>query len=545
MTASTELDVLRPEIASSWERSRLSGVSPTTDLDALSVASFDDRSRLLLAAVPVLDRAAEELAGSPFGLLLADRAGLVVARRVGEARLFDTFDRHGIVEGRQFVEETTGTNSIATVFELRRDVAVHGAEHFVDALKPFSCYGVPLIHPVTRRLEGVLDVTCPAAFVSPLLAPLVRRITADIEERLGEGSRRAEQQLLAAYTSIGRRTTPVLVLGEDLTLSNTAANELLEAADYGVLRSLADEVTARAFQLQDVELAAGRRVSIVATRVGDAGLVLELTPERGPAARRGRRGHPAPEGQPAWLRELDNFRARRLPVLFSGESGSGRSTAARMLAGGGEVRVCGPETSTADLEAALADAVPTLLLLEEVDTWGDEQLNLVVQATEAGGTWVAATSKPLAALTGETAELAGRFVARIEVPPLRERRHELPLLLRRLAPAGGRLRFLPSTVELLAAHPWPGNLRELVALLSYLARSDVQGAVAPTDLPPEYRRSATSRRFTPMQRAEYDAIVNALRACDGNKSKAAAWLGVSRSTLHRRLRTLKIEADSA
>lgn len=553
MTASTHLDVLRPEIASSWERSRLSGLSPEADLDALSLTAFDDRSRLLVAAVPVLDRAVEELAGSPFGLLLADRAGLVVARRVGEPRLFDTLDRHGIVEGRRFVEETTGTNSIATVFEVRRGVAVHGEEHFVHALKPFSCYGLPLIHPVTRRLEGVLDVTCPAALNSPLLVPFVRRITADIELRLGEGSRRAEQQLLAAYTSMGRRTTPVLVLGEDLTLSNTAASELLEAADYGVLRSLADEVTARAFRLQDVQLAGGRLVSIVATRVGDAGLVLELTPSGAPASRRGRRPRGAAEEYPPWLRELDNFRARRTPVLFTGESGSGRSTAARLLAGGCDVRRFGPETSAGDLHAALATAAqdngsterpPTLLLMEEVETWGHQQLGLLVRAVAEGGIWLAATSKPLAALTGRAADLATRFVAKIEVPPLRDRRHELPVLLRRLAPGGARLRFLPSTVQLLAAHPWPGNVRELVTLLNYLAHSELPGAVAPADLPPDYRRSATSRRLTPMERAEYEAIVSALHACGGNKSKAAVWLGVSRSTLHRRLRTLRVDSGS-
>ncbi|WP_420802577.1 aldehyde dehydrogenase family protein [Streptomyces cavernae] len=60
---------------------------------------------------------------------------------------------------------TTDTRSpsrlIATVYELRRGLAVHGDERYLEPFKRFSCYGHPITHPVTRRLEGVEEIFGP------------------------------------------------------------------------------------------------------------------------------------------------------------------------------------------------------------------------------------------------------------------------------------------------------------------------------------------------------------------------------------------------
>jgi transcriptional regulator of acetoin/glycerol metabolism len=543
------LEKLRPEIALSWARSERWGLSPTDSVDRLDVADYDRRSRLLLAAGPALDKAAQELAGTPFSLLLADRDGLLVDRRVGEHELQSSLDGVGVIEGRLFVEETTGTNSIATAFELRRGIAVHGEEHFIDELKTFSCYGLPITHPITARLEGVLDVTCPTAFDSPLLVPFLHRAVADIKTRLAEGSRHAEQRMLTIYQEAARRARPTLMLGDDVMLANTAATDLLEPTDHAVVRSLATEAKPGARRVASIRLSGGAAIYVHLERIAGAGVLVELEPVEAPRPRPIPRGsaRAVPLREP-WHHELAEHAARGVPVLISGEPGSGRTSAAHELAGTRDVVFLGGP-GTDDLASTLArytaaarmGAVRTLLVADGIEDLDESAHRALSAAVEAGAPWLALTSGPVADLTGTAAELATRCIARVELPPLRLRRGEIPALLSELASAGSRLRFLPRTVELLAAQPWPGNLRELAALLRHLAAANPTDAIAPADLPEAYRRPPAARSLTAMEQLERDAITAALRTCAGNKTHAAERLGISRSTLHRRIRALAVE----
>jgi transcriptional regulator of acetoin/glycerol metabolism len=266
---------LRPEIALSWRRSLMSGLDPGSAVDRPTVAEVDRRSRLLVAATPVLDQIAGELAGTTFCVVLADRDAWIVDRRFGEARLESSMDGAGVVPGCQFLEQRTGTNSIATAFELRRGISVLGEEHFIESFKKFSCYGHPILNPVTRRLEGVLDITCPAEHASPLPAPYLVRAARDIEARLLEGAHEAERRPLAAYqAAASRQARPVLMLGGDVVLANAAAMELLEAADQAVLRGIAlDSPPGRRME-RSLRLASGQPVGVTFERIPGAGGVL-------------------------------------------------------------------------------------------------------------------------------------------------------------------------------------------------------------------------------------------------------------------------------
>lgn len=81
-------------------------------------------------------------------------------RRRVVPRLRARLERLGAVAGHAFTASTTGTNSIATAFELGRGLAVSGGEHHLGDCTPFTCNGVPIVDPVTRREQGVLDTTC-------------------------------------------------------------------------------------------------------------------------------------------------------------------------------------------------------------------------------------------------------------------------------------------------------------------------------------------------------------------------------------------------
>jgi PAS domain S-box-containing protein len=127
-------------------------------------------------------------------------------------------------------------------------------------------------------------------------------------------------------------------------------------------------------------------------------------------------------------------------------------------------------------------------------------------------------------------------VVPLELPPLRERRDDIPLLVEHfLKMAGKRGRkivpFAPAALALMRQYPWPGNVRELQNAIHFgLARCDGV-LVGPQDLPPELRRGAPPRG--PAGKLDFETVQAALGQCGGNKAKAARLLGVGRATLYR------------
>ncbi|HJV67654.1 sigma-54 interaction domain-containing protein [Ideonella sp.] len=146
----------------------------------------------------------------------------------------------------------------------------------------------------------------------------------------------------------------------------------------------------------------------------------------------------------------------------------------------------------------------------------------------------------------------------IHLPPLRERRGDIPLLvealLARLAPAR-RLSLAPTAMARLAQHPFPGNVRELrnvlerAALLSdgaVVGTAAIERALA-AGVPraPATPKLATppprgaGRPLRPLREAELEVLRTALAAHQGNREALARALGVSLRTLYRKLRALQ------
>ncbi|HZZ40412.1 MAG TPA: helix-turn-helix domain-containing protein [Acidobacteriaceae bacterium] len=153
-------------------------------------------------------------------------------------------------------------------------------------------------------------------------------------------------------------------------------------------------------------------------------------------------------------------------------------------------------------------------------------------------------------------DLAGHLTAiRFFLPPLRDRRDDLPLLaalfLRQWSLLHGKLLrgFAPGTLSRLAAHVWPGNVRELESVISTAALDcpgqwirplDVPRLQWSTPIPPaaDFVSSGSSDGFTEdpnLDRAILHHITRVLARVNGNKVRAARLLGISRSTLYRLL----------
>jgi DNA-binding NtrC family response regulator len=143
-------------------------------------------------------------------------------------------------------------------------------------------------------------------------------------------------------------------------------------------------------------------------------------------------------------------------------------------------------------------------------------------------------------------------VIRIVVPPLRERREDIPLLIDKLwreaaDRVGCRATLATGTIAVLAEHEWPGNVRELQNVLASLAvRVAKRGVVPPTALPPQFGHHVRpeSCRLLDARRVFEERFVRAALARNGGRrSIAASELGLTRQGLTKLMARLGLAAD--
>ncbi len=144
-------------------------------------------------------------------------------------------------------------------------------------------------------------------------------------------------------------------------------------------------------------------------------------------------------------------------------------------------------------------------------------------------------------------------VVPLELPPLRQRKEDIPLFVQYFLnkqQAGAQVRMTDQVLQSLQKYDWPGNVRELenvVEQMLILRNSDV---IDLADLPERIGRPAGRGKGVlnlpeegySLEELEKEAVVEALRRCQGNKSKAAHFLRIPRHTLLYRLEKYHIKA---
>ncbi len=292
-------------------------------------------------------------------------------------------------------------------------------------------------------------------------------------------------------------------------------------------------------------------------------------------------------------KEIARVAPSRRTVLICGESGTGKELVARAIhkhsprSGCPFVAVnCGALTETL-LEAELfghvrgsftgavgdrkglwEEAEGGTLFLDEVGETSPAMQVKLLRALQEGeirrvgssrssrvdARVVAATNREL-----EREVCAGAFredlfyrlsVVTLHVPPLRERRDDIPLLIEhflRVAESdrGRGLRFSASAVELLVAYDWPGNVRELESAVEYATLRARGTEIAPEDLPhkflnedkhahqPQLLRRLLADELVSLDELERRYLIHVLNEVEGNRTRAAEVLGIDRRTLYR------------
>jgi two-component system response regulator AtoC len=180
------------------------------------------------------------------------------------------------------------------------------------------------------------------------------------------------------------------------------------------------------------------------------------------------------------------------------------------------------------------------------------------QARKADVRIVAATNRDLQQMVGE-----GKFredlyfrlsVFHVHAPPLRDRRQDIPELVRFLLQKGARRMNLayqvmlePEVEDVLTAYDWPGNVREMENVVDRALILADEGRITCADLPPQIARtvSASTRIVAPsdsseglreqVRRFESSVIYQAIMDAEGDRRAAAQKLGIGLSSLYRKL----------
>ncbi len=348
--------------------------------------------------------------------------------------------------------------------------------------------------------------------------------------------------LFAAFqrSNTTRHGAPVIAIADAILLENTSASALVRSDDRAALHARIAGTAGRAGTIASMTLCTGRSVRVHWERpVPRVGVVVEIDPLDAVVV----------EIDP--LEALSSTDAALLgsqTVAIIGEPGSGRTTALRGWAGKRPV----DRFDAADL--ALGDT--THWLTTVMSRLGDVEATVVVEnvhllaelvacalneAIGSAAARVGVSSNPIDDHAFERRHLVTGCRERFELTPLRLRRHEIPSIARTmLARRGSDRYFTPAAITALVNHRWPGNLAELADEIDYLVERRSAGAITDRDLRQPLLITQSGRARNPIDTAMHEAIVNGLLFHGGNKSATADHLGMSRTTLYKRMRDLHI-----
>ncbi|WP_434026814.1 sigma-54-dependent Fis family transcriptional regulator [[Pseudomonas] boreopolis] len=583
-------------ILRSWRRCQRAGLAAerAPDIEPVAPARLREmrerHERLWRLARAELEGLSADAAAAGSIVLLTDEAGWILDAE-GSTGFLDKAGRVALMPGACWGEHVVGTNAIGTAIVEARSVEVRGGEHYLAPHGILSCSASPILDPY-GRVAGVLDISGDARIPHLHALGLARRAVASIEHRwFDEGI--ADAELLRIHHDpalLGTAHEGLLAFRAGrLVAANRAGLQLFGLDRHEIGR-------ARFEALFEEPLSRLRGDGALFDRQGRP---LYGTVDDGEAPRRRSHAAPARSRAPGGVAPLFDAageallaRARRvldagLPVLVQGETGSGKEVFARELhrrcARSGKAFVavnCAalPETLIeAELfgyeEGAFTGArkqgSPGLLRQADggvlfLDEIGDMPLALqprllrVLQERELsplGGGKPVKLDFALVCATHQDLERAiaeGRFRADlyyriadhvVRLPALRDHADRGALVQALWAQLAQGRRLSADALDALAGYGWPGNLRQLAACLRTLVALSDPGDMLGRDALPAYLatwRPAPSPALAQAEAGRLDALQEAamrqaLADCGGNVTRAARRLGISRSTLYRKL----------
>lgn len=585
-------------IATSWRRCLIShkldparqGPPQTlTEAEVRHVAEpMEETIRLL---TPELDDLARVLRDAGYCVNLADaNATMLFSRLPGEAdaRMFMDWK---IYTGSNFAETFEGTNGLGTCLAEQKPILVHRDEHFRAQWHMFSCAVAPLFDQA-GRLAGAVNITSCREDLERAAHQLALAVTM-------EATRRMEGAIFRDYfrnawiaTVPGDGGSGLLAYDDDRRIIGAcrSARALLGLTD-GLIASGIDlsryiklDHPRHADEIVELRRADGRPLG--QSHVAPPLRAKSSTLRRDASVDRFDALHRLAGNDPGLVKSVKRLRSigdHNLPVLLHGETGVGKDVFARALhAASNRARNNYVALNCAAMPESLIDAElfgyeagaftgarrdgskglivqadGGTLFLDEI---GDMPIALqtrLLRVLENREVWplgalkpvpvdirlISATHRDLGRMAEEGAFRADLYFRlrgmEVRLPALRERADRDDIIRQIAREEAPNCRLSPEAWALLSAYPYPGNMRQLRHVLRLAGCTAEDGVItdADLDLPPFGGRTPE----IDLAAAERATIIAALRKHGGRVTEAARALKLSRATLYRKIKQLKIE----
>ncbi len=602
-----ESDNYTTSLLADWARCKEMGVDPTlrrvpvVEGDSFAILA-DSRKFLTESAEAVLGKIQETFVEVPGLILFGDQDGTIL-QVLGDSRMrLRAANRSNITEGGRWNEATAGTNGLGTPIALKKPVHIYSSEHYCESFHMWSCAGAPILDPFTNEVLGVIDFSTYGGEVKDGTILLACSLAQGIMSEIGH-----------------KRELDRIRLGHehDLVSAKFPADHVVvfDHAGNVVKSNTADEETWARHVLEARSHGEGNKEACKIFRPGSDSPIGTLVIRK--AERNARhfvqRGRSSPDPfmfgdfltqDPRTidlLEQIGKVAKSDVNVLLIGETGTGKELIASYLheqsKRKGEPFVainCGAinkelfESTFFGYERGAFTGADTrgrrglfeaanggTLLLDEIG-----EMPLAIQAgllrvletrlfrrigsnreLETNCRVVAATNQPLMQLVPQgkfRSDLYYRLgVFKFSIPPLRERKGDIPHLLAHFIKTicrkhgFARKDLTLEALDALTQYVWPGNVREL--------RNVVESAcvlserhIGLTELPEEVITTATvepintedeevacAKTDNPADEKE-QLIIDAIRK-HKRIMKIAEALGMSRATLYRRFQSLGID----
>lgn len=544
-------------IQASWDRCRAHGLQPqhAPDFDCLSRAELsallERRQNLLrLTREEVLPHYAHLLGNASYLVMLADASGCLLDSW-GSRRFIEPRQHHGFSAGAHWHERGVGTNALGTTLICAEAVHVGQDEHFLRQNRYMSSAAAPLFD-AARQLVGALDVASDGYLPASQTLGLVRMMGQSLENRLilaEHADQHAQLIFNSASDNLDSPWAGLLVFDErgQVLAANHRADSLL---GVNPLQQNIEQL----FQLPLQQLLSHPRQQPFALQAtGRNRFHCQWHPPR-ETTRRPEAGSAEPRLEKALI-QAGLLLEKDIPVLVEGETGVGKEVFVDALHRASS-------RARQPLVAVNCAAIPAELVESELFgydkgafTGAHHKGNPgLIRKADHGILFLDEIGEPvpvdIRVVSASNRNLAdevraGRFrqdlyyrIAGLTLvlPPLRERADRRQLIEQvhaRYREPGQPARLPPAIIDLFDQHPWPGNLRELVSVLQVALALAANGPVGVEHLPAGFL--AESKTPVPIATEETD-LQSLVEQANGNLSAVARRLGISRTTLYKRLR---------
>ncbi|UFJ43347.1 sigma-54-dependent Fis family transcriptional regulator [Brevibacillus humidisoli] len=611
---------INKRISESWFRCKNRSVNPYLGIgrQILQGEPFakqqQKHQQLLSLTLPHVDKLSHFIQDTGMIALLIDPEGYVLSMK-GEKRVLQYAREINFVEGVRWTEEEVGTNAIGTALHSQEPIAISGTEHYSVASHNWSCSAAP-IRDEEGKLVGILDISCPVDRSYPQMLAIVSSIAYTVEQEWNRRREQDELELIRSTLEHAETHQPVTILNQKQQIvfvnqhvrktvtkwpDKSEYQQLL--SEYGYLERMRTPVFSKqhggligyCVYLTDSAASASR------LSVGfSSSPAIQFRGEAG-TSRSFRRT----------LHQIERLSKSGANVFIRGESGTGKELIALAIHENGPHRNgpfiavnCGAipkELIESELfgyaegaftgsrrrgyKGKLEQAHGGTIFLDEIGEiphqmqvallrvlqerkvtpiGSDEEIPIDIRV-------ISATHRNIYQLVRE-----GRFredlfyrlhVFPLHVPPLRERKEDIPHLIRYYCQKNDlQLPLTPAHIQRLIEYEWPGNIRELFNTLERIhvipedeipllleellgaGGSIADGASIDEEVSSTVRFPTSenrlcevqSGRLTYREEIERQTIIQALQKTNGNASMAAKLLAMPRSTFYRKLRKYRL-----